>query len=414
MMYLYNNSLYPFSSSLATKLLSLVITRGIMKMKIYDTILAGRFIDRPNRFVAHVEINGNVETCHMPNPGRMRELLFPGVTMYVTPNTNPKSKTAYRVIGVAKGKDIFYLDTSRCNDVAAYMVEHHMIPGWEKYVLLRREVTMGDSRFDLLLGDPETGEVFPVEVKSCSLAGQVGAMFPDAPTTRGEKHIEHLVHIGKEGGHGGLLILVHYGHAQWFLPDFHTDPAFANIFYQGASFLDWKAAVLSWTPAFEMPEHTRLIPTSMRALKYEMGDRGNYLLILSLADDMDMEIVKGHRTHFSPGYYVYVGTAEENLVKQMNYHRHLRKHKKGWIDEFREKCDFVGIIPIRSGTHLEKDLTMAMRSIADWTVDDVLETDHAISRIELFGFHKNPMHLHSFTSVEETFQIDRFNMYFEK
>ncbi len=381
-----------------------------MQPKLYDTILTGQFIDRPNRFISHIQINGKIETCHMPNPGRMRELLFPGTTMYVTPNTNPKAKTAYRVIGVAKGEDIFYLDTSKCNDVAAYMVQHHMIPGWERYVLLDREVTMGDSRFDLLLGNPETGEAFPVEVKSCSLAGQRGAMFPDAPTERGRKHLLHLAKLGKEGSHAGLLILVHYGKAQWFLPDFHTDPDFAQAFYDNMSYVDWKAAAISWTPAFTMPESTRLIPTSRKTLQEEMGNRGNYFIILHLPEEKDIEIGSRGMMHFPAGYYVYVGSAKKNLDQRINHHRHLRKKMHWHMDYLRREADFIGAIPIRTKSELEHDMARAVSAISDWTIPSFGCTDcHCATH--LFGFHENPMHLKRFTLLEEYFEIDRLDGY---
>lgn len=90
--------------------------------KIYKTLVEGKFIDRPNRFVCHVEINGEKVLCHMPNPGRMREFLFPGVTLYLTPNRKGL-RTAYRVVGCKKGSHIFYLDTTKANDVAAWLVK---------------------------------------------------------------------------------------------------------------------------------------------------------------------------------------------------------------------------------------------------------------------------------------------------
>lgn len=382
-----------------------------MSTKLYHTIIKGRFIDRPNRFIAHVEIHGKVETCHMPNPGRMRELLFPGVTVYVTPHENPKARTPYGVIGIEKGNDIFYLDTGRCNDVAAYMVQHQMIPGWEKYVLLRREVTMGDSRFDLLLGDPESGEVFPVEVKSCSLAGEKGAMFPDAPTERGTKHLLHLASIGKEGGHAGLLVLVHYGRAQWFLPDFHTDPDFAKAFCENLPYIDWKAAVISWTPEFVMPESTRLLPTSQAVLEREMGDRGIYFLVLHLEEEKEIEIGNQGTMHFPKGYYVYVGAAKENLTKQMNSHRRLRKQIRSPVDAIRQVSSVTAVLPIRSGEDLRHQASSMMRNIADWTMEDFQEG--SISYPCLFGFHENPIHLRGFTKVEETLGIDRLERQLE-
>ena len=99
------------------------------------SIRKGAFIDRPNRFIAHVALDGDIVTCHMPNPGRMWELLFPGVTVYVRPATNPKRRTAYDVVGIERDGVPILLDTQYNNDTAAWLVQEHLIPGWEDWDL---------------------------------------------------------------------------------------------------------------------------------------------------------------------------------------------------------------------------------------------------------------------------------------
>lgn len=384
-----------------------------MGREIYQSLIAGRFLDRPNRFVCHAEIDGKRVLCHMPNPGRMRELLFPGVTLYLTPN-RPGLRTAFRVVGIEKGtnRDIFYLDTTKANDVAAYLVKNHKIPGWENYDLLGREVTMGDSRFDLLLGNTDTGKVFPVEVKSCSLAGEKGAMFPDAPTERGEKHLAHLVRMAKDGQHAGLLVLIHYGKAEWFLPNYHTDPEFSGIFLDGMDGLDWKAAVIPWTKDFMMPQSVRLIGSSKKALEEEMGNAGDYMIVLHLKEPETITVGSLGPVSFSEGYYVYVGSARKNLEQRMAHHRALRKKMHWHMDYLRKEADFVGAIPIRTRDDLEHDLARALSEIADWDVPKFGCTDcHCHSH--LFGFKENPMHAPNFLKIEEHFEIDRLQKYFE-
>ena len=287
--------------------------------RIYKKLVEGKFLDRPNRFVCHAEVAGEKVLCHMPNPGRMRELLFPGVILYMTPNRKGL-RTAYRVVGCEKEGRIIYLDTTRANDAAAFLIQHHKIPGWENCFLAGREVTMGDSRFDLLLGDEETGETFPVEVKSCSLSGRHGAMFPDAPTERGMKHLTHLVDMARAGEHAGLLVLVHDGNARWFLPNYHTDLSFSEEFRQGLDLLDWKACAIPWTKDFLMPETVRLIPTSKEALDKEMGNAGDYMIILQLEEDKTITVGSLGDIHFPKGFYVYVGSARKNLDQRIAHH----------------------------------------------------------------------------------------------
>lgn len=383
-----------------------------MPRKIYKSLTAGRFLDRPNRFVCHAEVNGKTVLCHMPNPGRMRELLFPGSTLYLTPN-RPGLRTAFRVVGIEKGKnrDIFYLDTTKANDVAAFLVENHRIPGWEDYDLLNREVTMGDSRFDLLLGNQRTGEVFPVEAKSCSLAGEKGAMFPDAPTERGEKHLSHLVRMAEEGQHAGLLVLVHFGKAEWFLPNYHTDLELSRTFLKGMDSLDWKAAVIPWTKEFTMPQSVRLIGSSKKALEEEMGNAGDYMIVLRLEAPQTIAVGSLGPVPFAEGYYVYVGSAKKNLDQRMAHHRALRKKMHWHMDYLRKETDFVGAIPIRTCDDLEHDLARALSEIADWDVPEFGCSD-CHCRSHLFGFRENPMHLPSFLKIEERFEIDRLQKYF--
>lgn len=378
--------------------------------KIYKTLVEGKFIDRPNRFVCHVEINGEKVLCHMPNPGRMREFLFPGVTLYLTPNRKGL-RTAYRVVGCKKGSHIFYLDTTKANDVAAWLVKNHKIPGWENYFLAGREVTMGDSRFDLLLGDGETGEIFPVEVKSCSLSGEHGAMFPDAPTERGRKHLTHLVEMGRAGEHAGLLVLVHYKNACWFLPNYHTDLPFAEEFRKGLDFLDWKACVIPWTKDFLMPENVRLIPSSGEVLDREMGNAGDYMIVLQMEEDSTITVGSLGDIRFPKGYYVYVGSARKNLDQWIAHHKALRKRRHWHMDYLRNACRFTGAIPIRTKEDLEHKLAETLSGIADWTIPGFGCTDCSC-KSHLFGFHQNPMHLPAFVKIEENFEINRLDRYF--
>lgn len=290
-------------------------------------------------------------------------------------------------------------------------MKNHKIPGWENYFLAGREVTMGDSRFDLLLGDGETGETFPVEVKSCSLSGEHGAMFPDAPTERGRKHLTHLVEMGRAGEHAGLLVLVHYKDACWFLPNYHTDLPFAEEFRKGLDFLDWKACVIPWTKDFLMPENVRLIPSSGEVLDREMGNAGDYMIVLQMEEDSTITVGSLGDIRFPKGYYVYVGSARKNLDQRIAHHKALRKRRHWHMDYLRNACRFTGAIPIRTKEDLEHKLAETLSGIADWTIPGFGCTDCSC-KSHLFGFHQNPMHLPAFVKIEENFEINRLDRYF--
>lgn len=380
---------------------------------LYKGVVKGAFVDRPNRFVVHMKINGYIVYCHMPNPGRMRELLFPGVPLYAVKTKNPASKTQYRIIGVERDGEVILLDTIYNNDVAEWLVNHHKIPGWESYEVMRREVTMGDSRFDLLLGNKKTGEAFPVEVKSCTLFGKHGAMFPDAVTARGKKHILHLGRMGQAGSHAGLLVLVHWDKARWFLPDYDTDPEFAKAFAESFPYIDAKIAAIHWTDSFSIPEKVRLLPTSMDVLKNEMGNRGDYMLVLSLSEETKISVGKLGEINFPKGYYVYVGSAKINLDQRVARQQRLRKKMHWHIDYLRQRCDYVGAVKIRTTEDLEHKLAHAVSRICDWSIPHFGCTD-CECQSHLFGFSQNPMHLKAFTAIEEDFEINRLDHYFTK
>lgn len=369
-------------------------------------VIRGKFLSRPNRFVIFMEIGGELVKAHMPNPGRMRELLFPGVTLFAVPHEKKGSRTRYRVIGVERDGEVIPLDTSRANDTAEWLINCGKIPGWEEYRVLRREVTMGDSRFDLLIGNEDVR--FPVEVKSCTLFGKHGAMFPDAVTARGRKHVLHLGEIGKEGGRAGLLILVQWERAQWFLPDYHTDPDFAEAFRLSAPYIDWKAAALRWTPELTVPDRVRLLPSPLEILDREAGNRGDYLLILHTEENLETEIGSLGMVRFPAGYYVYIGSAKKDLDQCMARHRRLRKGMHRHIDWFRQKADWVGCIPIRTAEDLEHRLADEVSRIADWRIPRFGCTD-CRCETHLFGFRDNPMHLPAFVQIEEDFEINRLD-----
>lgn len=105
---------------------------------LYDTILKATYTGRPNRFVVTLDLNGESVLAHLPNPGRMWELLFTGVTMYIVPHDKPDAKTKYRVVGIERDGVVIMLDTNYSNDVAQHLIENKLIPGWEEWRVVRR------------------------------------------------------------------------------------------------------------------------------------------------------------------------------------------------------------------------------------------------------------------------------------
>lgn len=379
-------------------------------MEMATQLLQGTFVDRPNRFIAHVSVDGTIVTCHMPNPGRMWELLFKGVTMYLRKAKQPGRKTAYDVVGIERDGIPILLDTQYNNDTAAWLITEHLVPGWEEWDLARREVTVGDSRFDLLL--KRGREEFYVEVKSCTLFSCHGAMFPDAVTERGRKHILELGAMHDQGIHTGVLFLVHWQKARWFLPDYHTDPAFAKAFQEMAPKLDWKALALQWDSSFSRPRPSRLLTYPEAILTRENHDCGDYLVVMEMLEEMDISIGAKGIMHFPKGYYVYTGSAKKNLAARLARHQRKRKKMHWHIDYLRQKADVVAVIPIRTQDDLEHDLAHAVDAIAQWHIANFGCTDcHCPSH--LFGFTDNPIHTKAFMQLVEDFRMNRLEKFME-
>ena len=191
----------------------------------YEHITEGRFIDRPNRFIAHVEINGQVETVHVKNTGRCRELLVPGTQVFLEKSSNPARKTAYDLICVnKKGRGLINMDSQIPNKAALEWVKAgHLFP--EK-VQVTPEKTYGNSRFDLYVCS-EKRKAF-IEVKGVTLESDNIARFPDAPTERGTRHIMELIEAKKQGYGAGILFLIQLDNVCTFSPNYETDIEFAK------------------------------------------------------------------------------------------------------------------------------------------------------------------------------------------
>ena len=192
----------------------------------YENIVEGIFRERPNRFIAYVDIKGKPEVCHVKNTGRCKELLVPGATVFLEKSGNPNRKTAYDVVGVLKGERMINMD-SQLPNAAAYewIWSQRNNLGIKE---LKREVTHGNSRFDLW-GKLASGKEFFVEVKGVTLEENGVVRFPDAPTQRGVKHVEELIACTKEGYGAAILFVIQMEDVKWFEPNIKTHAAFAEV-----------------------------------------------------------------------------------------------------------------------------------------------------------------------------------------
>ncbi|MGN0641561.1 MAG: DNA/RNA nuclease SfsA [Huintestinicola sp.] len=195
----------------------------------YKNTVKGRFIRRPNRFIAIVDIDGEETVCHVKNTGRCRELLTENACVILEKSDNPDRKTAYDLIAVYKGERLINMD-SQCPNKA---VGEFLPKLFENAVLIRPETVWGGSRFDFYIETADGRKIF-LEVKGVTLEEDNVAMFPDAPTERGVKHIKELEKCISEGYEGYIMFVIQMSGAEVFMPNDKTHPEFGEALRHAA------------------------------------------------------------------------------------------------------------------------------------------------------------------------------------
>ena len=191
---------------------------------IYKNIKTAKFLNRPNRFIAHIEIDGREEICHVKNTGRCKELLTENATVFVQEADNPSRKTRYDLIGVVKGERMINMDSQIPNKVFREWAENSGYFG--DITLLKGEKTFENSRFDFYI-ETEKDKIF-VEVKGVSLEEDGVVLFPDAPTERGVKHINELMSAVADGYEGYILFVIQMKEISCMMPNDITHKAFGD------------------------------------------------------------------------------------------------------------------------------------------------------------------------------------------
>lgn len=191
---------------------------------IYDNIVSGKFISRPNRFIAIVEIDGAEHTCHVKNTGRCRELLVPGASVFLEEASNPNRKTKYDLISVYKNRNLINIDSQAPNRVFNEWLNEKNL--FNKIKLIKPETKYGNSRFDFYI-EADGKKIF-VETKGVTLEENGIAMFPDAPTERGRKHLNELSDSVKNGYDAYVAFIIQMSGVKLFKPNIKTDLNFAD------------------------------------------------------------------------------------------------------------------------------------------------------------------------------------------
>jgi sugar fermentation stimulation protein A len=207
-------------------------------MKLSGSYHLGRFIERPNRFLAKVLLedlessrskSNSIVEAHVPDPGRLKELFLPDAQVVLRESDNPNRKTQYSLIGVrvrSQTKNIWVnVDSQISNKL--FQNDFHKIPEFEAHKIIRPEITYRKSRIDFLMENP-VGKRVLVEIKGVTLVEETLALFPDAPTVRGTKHIHELKKAIEEKYEAAVVFFIKRSDATAFQPNMTMDPSFSK------------------------------------------------------------------------------------------------------------------------------------------------------------------------------------------
>lgn len=197
----------------------------------YPETVRAKFIERPNRFIARAELDGEEVVCHVKNTGRCKEILVPGAEVILAHSDDPKRKTSYDLVSAYKGGMLINIDSQAPNAVYAEALSHGRIYG--DVTLTRREARHGDSRFDFYI--EENGRKIFSEVKGVTLENDGKVLFPDAPTDRGVKHLRGLAHCISEGYGASVIFVVQMSRADYFSPNYEMHEEFGTALEEAVS-----------------------------------------------------------------------------------------------------------------------------------------------------------------------------------
>jgi sugar fermentation stimulation protein A len=215
-----------------------------------SNIIEGRLIERPNRFLGVVDISGIQVKAFIPNPGRMYELMVPDKHVYLRPVTGNKRKTRYNLIGVEHAGVLVSIDSNLPNRFMKRMLREHKLEMFSGYETVTPEPRYYNGRFDFKLEG--LNGITVIEVKSCTLVEDGRAIFPDAPTKRGARHMKHLARAltEKVADVTAVVFIIQRPDVQVFSPNDPTDPIFSNALrsaaMNGVKVYALKTKVVNW------------------------------------------------------------------------------------------------------------------------------------------------------------------------
>ena len=356
--------------------------------RIYDNWTESIFINRPNRFTITAKKDDKIISAYLPNTGRLEEHLIPGNSIFLTKINTPRFN--YKVVSSFYQDSFVFLDTVMLNRVFEKFVTEGAIKDFKKPVILCREYSVENRRFDFLIRDGFHNRNL-IEIKSCTFCHNNTAMFPDAPGKRALSHISLLSTLFEAGYKPWIIFLISHNAAERFIPNLHTDPAFtkALISLNNLNINTFK---------YNMPDPVTIdidsikkVNLNIETAKKNLTKSGSYLLILENRSDEKIEIGHLGKVSFKKGYYVYIGSAMNGLDQRVKRHYRFRKNKRWHIDYIcPEPMQIIKDFKIRRIDRLEDKIAKRVMLISDNYIPNFGSSDSAVDS-HLFFFKDSPL-----------------------
>lgn len=313
----------------------------------------GRFISRQNRFVATVEWEDSREQVYVPNTGRLGELIIPGTKVLCEASGG---KYAWKLSHIWYDDSPVLIDSVAANGIFARLVQNGKVPELEEWDILSREPVVGSHRFDFVVSENE--QPFYVELKSCTLAWNGVAAFPDAVSERASSHVELLAEEG-----GTLLFFILHQNVQFFIPNYHTDYVFYSIFMRARE----KLRILAFSAVYN--DDGDIVSANPVEVRYPLVEKGgNYLLLLKNEGPANGTVGALGKIFFQQGFYLYAGRHKKDVFSRIAHHRTGRKKTHWHLDYLSDYMKVVADFPLVESNKSECDLVKTFLPLADNTI----------------------------------------------
>jgi len=363
------------------------------KVFTYRGYRTASFINRLNRFISEVEIDGEIEKVYVPNTGRLSELAIPGNTVLLE---EYEGRYRYKMKYIIHRDFPVMINSSYSNRLFEEILKNSKLSPFSEYSFMRSEPTHGSHRFDFLV--EKNDEKKYIELKSCTLGYKNVASFPDAISERASKHIVTLSDIENST----IIFLILLDKIDIFIPNYHTDFAF----YENLKKYRYKIDIRAYSVRYDRNLSIKSLK-EVPVLIPEVKPSGIYTIVLHNSKDQAIDVGALGKIYFPKGYYVYCGSARNSLFKRIAHHRKKNRKFHWHMDYIKHHMKIIADTPIVTESVSECELASSINNFADSQIDKFGSTD-CKCRSHLYFFENNPVQTDIFW---ETILNFRFNKY---